>query len=70
MSTNINSAHPQRLVLLMTDDNDAGVDSAERRTLYRVSLVAAGLIVAGLSLGAWEEKQDTRSYLPQMTVAD
>jgi len=28
------------------------------------------LIVAGLSLGAWEEKQDARSHLPHMIVAD
>ena len=58
------------MVLPMTNDDNACVYSAERRTLHRVSLVAAGLIVAGLSLGAWEEKQDARSHLPHMIVAD
>jgi len=52
----------------MTDD-DASADSAERRTFYRLSLVAAGLIAAGLSLGAWEDNHDARSHLPHMTVA-
>ena len=70
ISTSINGAYPQRIVLPMTNDDDACAYSAERRTLYRVSLVAAGLIVAGLSLGAWEEKQDARSHLPHMIVAD
>jgi len=59
---------PERIVLPMTDD-DASADSAERRTFYRVSLVAAGLIAAGLSLGAWEDNHDARSHLPHMTVA-
>jgi hypothetical protein len=53
----------------MTNDDDAVADSVERRTLYRVSLVAAALIAAGLSLGAWEDKHDARSHVPHMIVA-
>ena len=53
----------------MTDDNGASADSADRRAIYRVSLVVAGLIAAGLSLGAWESKQDARSHQPHMLVA-
>jgi len=53
----------------MTDDNGASADCTERRALFRVSLVAAGLIVAGLSLGVWEGMQDARLLLPHMIVA-
>jgi len=52
----------------MTDDNGANTDGTERRTLFRVSLVAVALIAAGLSLGAWEDRQDARSPPPQMIV--
>jgi len=54
----------------MTDDYGTSSDGAERRALVRVSLVATGLILAGVSLGIWEDKQDARPHLPHMTVAD
>jgi hypothetical protein len=47
----------------MTDDHGASDDSAERQALFRVSFIAAGLIAAGVSLWAWEDKHDAR--LPQ-----
>jgi len=52
----------------MTDYNGANTAGTERRTLFRVSLVAVALIAAGLSLGAWEDRQDARSPPPQMIV--
>ena len=50
----------------MTDDHAASDTSAERKTLYRVSFVAAGLIAAGVSLWTWEDKHDARVPQPNL----
>jgi hypothetical protein len=42
----------------MRDDHGANENSAERQALFRVSLIAAGLIAAGVSLWAWEDKRE------------
>jgi hypothetical protein len=53
----------------MIDYNAVIADRADQRAIFRVSLVAASLIAVGLSLGAWQDKQDARTLLPHMIVA-
>jgi hypothetical protein len=52
----------------MSEENDAGADSAEGGDVSRLLLAALMMIAAGIGLWSWDDRHDAALSKPILTV--